>query len=376
MAICPSQRMWESTMVGRRNGLTAAFVRAVRRPGRYYDGRGDGLILRVAAGGSKQWVWRGTVAGRRRDYGLGPVRYISLAEARRIAAEYRRVAWEGGDPRDIYPSSRESYRMDYRNRDHPSRGMHQDTYRRPEPRRPVPTFGEAAEIVIDLYAARWKPGSRSPDQWRQSLGDYAYPYIGLTAVDRITTADVMRVLTPIWVTKPTTAKRIRQRISAVMAWAIAEGHRGDDPAGPAITKALPKANGPKKHLASVPHHEAAEAVAEIRESGVYGPARLATEFAILTAARSSEVRGARWSEIDLDGAVWTIPGERMKAGLGHRVPLACEALRVLSEAGEFSDGSDPAAFVFPSVKGGGTRAVAVVETRERPQSRRHVARVS
>ena len=136
-------------------------------------------MLRVAPGGSKQWLWRSTVKGRGRDYGLGAVRYTSLAEARRTAFEYRKIARQGGDPRE-------------------ERTLHH-----------VPTFEAAAEVVIGLYSVKWKPGSRSADQWRQSPADYVYPLIGSKRVDRITTADVMAILTPIWATKPTTAKRVR-----------------------------------------------------------------------------------------------------------------------------------------------------------------------
>ncbi|MDE0169681.1 MAG: tyrosine-type recombinase/integrase [bacterium] len=329
-----------------RTGLTAQFVNSVKQSGKYYDGRGDGLILRVAPGGSKQWLWRGMVQGRRRDYGLGPVRYTPLAEARRIAFEYRRVAYLGGDPKGTHRTMMNPAQPQPAVVPHvvPQPVMQPMT-------RSVPTFADATEVVIGLYAAKWKPGSRSPDQWRQSLGDYAFPKLGSKQLDQITTADVMAVLTPIWTTKPTTAKRIRQRISAIMAWAVAQGYRADDPAGAAITKALPKTNGPKKHLAAVPHREAPAAVRKIRASGGYHPVRLATEFAILTAARSSEVRGAQWSEIDREPALWTIPATRMKAGREHRVPLASEALRVLAEAEAYSQPSDPSAFVFPNKKG-------------------------
>ena len=296
-----------------------AFVRSVTKPGRYHDGRGDGLTLRVAPGGSKQWVWRGTVQGRVRDYGIGAVRYTSLAEARQIAFEYRKIARQGGDPRTDQNGAN------------------------------VPTFAEAAETVIGLYAAKWKPNSKSPGQWRQSLSDYAHPVIGSKRVDRITTADVMRVLTPIWVSKPTTAKRVRQRISAVMSWALAEGHRTDDPAGPAVVKALPKTNGTKQHLAAVHHRDAAEALAKVTTGTGWEPAQLAVRFAILTAARSGEVRGATWSEIDTETATWTIPPDRMKGGREHRVPLGTAALAVLEEA---SKHSRPDGLIFRARKGG------------------------
>jgi len=321
-------------------------VNSVKQPGKYYDGRGDGLILRVAPGGSKQWLWRGMVQGRRRDYGLGPVRYTPLAEARRIAFEYRRIAYLGGDPKGTHRAMM--------NPAHSRLAVVEHLVPQPvvQPVTPsVPTFSDATEVVIGLYAAKWKPGSRSPDQWRQSLGDYAFPIIGSKRLDQITTADVMAVLTPIWTTKPTTAKRVRQRIGSIMAWAVAQGYRTDDPAGTAITKALPKNNGPKKHLAAVSHREVAAAVRKVRASGGYHPVRLAAEFAVLTAARSSEVRGAQWSEIDREAALWTIPASRMKAGREHRVPLAAEALSVLVEAAGYSEPWDPSAFVFPNKKG-------------------------
>ena len=183
--------------------LTAARVRAINAPGKYYDQHG--LILRVAPGGSKQWVWRGTIRGRRRDIGLGAVAYTTLAEARDIAYHYRKVARAGGDPTAMRPDTT------------------------------APTFAEASEKVIEAHRGGWKDSGRSEDSWRSSLQRYAYSQIGSMPVDEITTADLARVLLPIWHEKRETARKVKTRLGVVMRWAIAEGHRSDDPAGPALT---------------------------------------------------------------------------------------------------------------------------------------------
>ena len=183
---------------------TAAWVRSVTKAGKYGDLHG--LILRVQPSGSKAWIWRGTVGGKRRDLGLGRYPYVSLAEARAQAFEYRKAALEGGDPTTLRSGS-------------------------------VPTFTTAAEEVIALYAGKWKPGGKSEGQWRQSLATYVLPAIGSKRVDEVTSGDVMDCLAPIWNSRPETAKRVRQRIAAVMKWAIAQGYRQDNPAGGAVTAA-------------------------------------------------------------------------------------------------------------------------------------------
>lgn len=286
--------------------LTAARVRSETRPGKYGDQHG--LMLRVQPSGSKAWIWRGTVNGRRRDLGLGRYPYVSLAQARQQAFEYRKAAHEGIDPTTLRDGA-------------------------------VPTFAAAAEAVIALYAGKWKPGGKSEGQWRSSLGTYVLPAIGSMRVDEVTSADVMDCLSPIWNSRPETAKRVRQRIAAVMKWAIAQGYRQDNPAGDAVTAALPKQSGARKHLRALPHRDVAGAVVRIRQANAHAPLRLAAEFAIVTAVRSGEVRGAVWDEIDLDTGLWTIPGERMKAGRQHRVPLSARAVAVLAEARHYSSGS-------------------------------------
>ena len=300
--------------------LSAAFVRTVSRPGRYGDGRGGyglSLLVKPTANGrlSKTWSQRVRFHGRVTNIGLGAYPIVSLAEARQKAVANRRVIEAGLDPR----GSR------------------------------VPTFEDAAEEVIAIHAAGWKPGGKSERQWRSSLATYAFPRLGRRGVDRITTADVMACLLPIWHTRPETARRVRQRIGAVMRWAIAQGYRTDNPAGDAITAALPSNMGRRRHHRALPHADVAASVATVRASGAYPTTILAFEFLVLTACRSGEVRGARWDEVDLDEATWTIPPSRMKTARQHRVPLPTRAVDVLAEAQPYRDRSG---LVFPRLRDG------------------------
>ena len=294
--------------------LTAAFVRTINKPGKYGDQHG--LILRVLPSGSKQWIWRGTVRGKRMDLGLGGYPYTSLAEARQAAFEHRKLARAGGDPRAL--------------------------------RHSTPTFAEATEKVIAIHGAAWRPGSKSEAQWRASLRDYAMPRLGRERIDEITTSDVMAVLLPIWTTKAETARRVRQRIGTVMKWAVAKGYRPDNPAGGAIGAALPKSSGTRRHFRALPHSEVGTALDTVLASSAWALSKLAFEFLVLTAARSGEVRGARWEEIDFESATWTVPAERMKAARKHRVPMSSQALEVLHRAQELADGTG---LVFPSPTG-------------------------
>lgn len=296
--------------------LTAAFVRGVTKPGKYGDQHG--LILRVQPSGSKQWIWRGTVNSKRRDLGLGGYPYVTLAEARAKAFDYRKTARQGEDPAALRSGG-------------------------------IPTFARAVEKVISIHAGKWKPGGKSEESWRSSLGMYVLPAIGSKRLDEITTADVMGCLEPIWHTKATTAKRIRQRIAAVMKWAVAQGYRADNPAGDAVAAALGKQSGSKKHHRALPHRDVAAAIATVQASNLDPIVRLAFEFLVLTAVRSGEVRGAHWSEIDFDSATWVIPGERTKSGREHRAPLSGPAVEVLRQARGYSDGSP---LVFPRRTGG------------------------
>ena len=310
----------DSSNTKRPRRLSATFVRTVSMPGRYGDGHGGHglslLVKRAACGGlAKSWAQAIRPNGRTTSVGLGGYPIVTLAMARERALENARTVAEGRDPR------RRAQR--------------------------APTFAQACETVIAIHAANWK-GGKNERQWRASLRDYAMPKLARKRVDAITTADVMAALLPIWSTKRQTARRVRQRIGAVMKWAVAQGHREDNPAGDAISAALPNNRVPAKHQRALPHAEVGAALARVRESGAYLGTKLAFEFLVLTASRSGEVRQARWEEIDRDGAVWTIPGERMKTGREHRVPLPPRALEVLDEAARLFDGDG---LVFPSPTG-------------------------
>ncbi len=307
----------------RKGPLTVAFVRAVKHSGKggidwHIDALGHGLMLAVQPSGTKSWVQRIVVRGRRRSAGLGGYPLVTLAEARDAAFANRRIARRGGDPFE-------------------------------DRRRPAaPTFADAAAQVIDAQAVAWtNPKSRK--QWESSLAAYAFPAIGDKRVDAIDSADVMAVLTPIWGDRRGTASRVRQRISAVMRWAVAHGHRADDPAGPAVLQALPKGAGKAKHHKALPHAEVADALSRVRASGAWQATKLVFEFIVLTACRSGEARGATWSEID--GGAWTIPAARMKARSEHRVPLSPQALAVLEQARSIPRAAAAGDLVFPSIRG-------------------------
>ena len=298
--------------------LSATFVKQIRRPGVFGDGRGGhGLALRVHATKSgrlsKSWTQRIRISGRTTTLGLGSFPVVSLAQARAKALECRRAVEQGKDPRA----------------------------------REIPTFAQATEEVIAIHRASWRPGGKSETQWRANFRDHVLPRIGDKRVDQVTTADVLRVLTPIWGVQQETARRTRQRISAVMRWAIAQGHRPDDPAGAAIGSALPKMGNRTQHYRAVAHRKVGAVLAEIRR-GSPSAATLCLEFIVLTAVRQAEAFGATWDEIDLAERLWTIPPERMKMAREHRVPLSSRALEVLEEARTLGGGRG---LVFPTPRG-------------------------
>lgn len=301
--------------------LSATFLKTVRRPGRYGDGRGGhGLSLLVKPTKtdrlSKTWAQRLRINGRPVNMGLGSYPVVTLAEARKTALENRRVVAQGSDPRGGG----------------------------------IPTFEDSSERVIDVFRASWRPGGGSEKQWRSSMRRYVFPRIGRKRVDRINTADVMGVLLAddFWNQKRETARRVRQRIGQVMKWAVAQGYREDNPAGDAIGAALPKTGGRRKHFKALPHAEVAGALAIVRNSRAWTGTKLAIQFMVYTASRPGETRLATWDEIDLATATWTIPAARMKGGREHRVPLSPQALRVLTEALDIRDATG---LVFPSVTG-------------------------
>ena len=202
--------------------------------------------------------------------------------------------------------------------------------------------------MLAIHSASWKDGARSAQIWRNSLRDYVLPQLGRTRVDRITTADIMAVLLPHWATKHETMRRIKQRLSRIFRWAVAEGYRTDDPAGATLDAALPRNGQSTRHFAALPHGEVAAAIETVRNSEAWPGTKAAFEFLVLTACRSGEVRLSEWREVDLDARIWTIPAERSKTRREHKVPLAPRALAVQGEARRLSQGEG---LIFPSVTG-------------------------
>ena len=300
--------------------LSAAFVRTVNEPGRYGDGRGAhglALLVRERAGGGimKSWIQRIRVNGRATNIGLGRYPVVTLAAARERALSNARAIEQGRDPRAAK----------------------------------VPTFAAALDSVLELHGPTWKNPEAQAATWRGSLENHAMHRLAGLSVAKVTAGDVLAVLVPIWTAKHETAKLVRQRIGTVMKWAVANRYRDDNPAGDAIGAALPKPNGPRGHRKALPHADVTGAIRQVRESAAPPAVRLAFEFMVLTAARSGEVRGARWSEVDVDAAVWTVPAGRMKSKREHRVPLADAALDVLQQARRLGNGDG---LIFPAVRGG------------------------
>ena len=292
--------------------ITAAEAKSIAQPGRYRAA--ETLFLNVAPGGSKSWVQRLVIDGRRRDIGLGGFPLVSLAEAREAAFENRKLARAGGDPL---------------------------AQRR---RRRAPMFREAAHAVHEANRPRWR-NSHHIASWMQTLERHAFPTLGELPVDRIGREDVLAVLEPIWGEKQETARRVRQRVRAVLRWCQAHGYVESNAAGEAIDGALPSMPAVRQHLRSLPYTEVPEALRIVETSNASLAVRLCFRFTVLTAARSGEARGATWAEIDLDAREWRIPGSRMKGGVEHRQPLSDAALEVLEQARPLRDES---ALVFPS----------------------------
>ena len=277
--------------------LTDRAIRTLKERGRYGDG--NTLYLVVTPGGSKQWVQRVTIGGKSTDLGLGGYPLVSLREAREKAQVNRKLARSGSDPRMV--------------------------------QRSVPTFAEAAGKVIEFNRPTWR-SAKNAGKWSSTLATYAFPHFGEKPVDQISSGDVMNALTPIWTAKPETARRVRQRVSAVMKWAIANDFRSGNPAGEAIDAALPRTPRLRAHFRALHYTEVPAAIGVVRGSGALPVTKLSLEFLVLTAARSGEVRFASWEEMDLEARTWVISAGRMKAGREHRVPLQDRALAILEEA--------------------------------------------
>ncbi|MEO1775659.1 MAG: integrase arm-type DNA-binding domain-containing protein [Pseudomonadota bacterium] len=298
--------------------LTAPAVRHAA-PGRHADG--NGLYLEVDQSGAKRWLLRTMVQGRRRDIGLGSISYVTLAEAREMARELRKVARAGGDP------------IAERDRD----------------KKVSLTFEQAARRVHAENVAPVGKSAKTTAQWLSAMERDIFPKIGQRPVHAIDQADLLRALSPIWLVKPETARRNKQRIKAVIDWARAHGMGTGIHPVEGIDRALPKQNRRPRNFAALPWKELPRFWPQLEEAS--GVGALALRFTILTAARSGEVRMARTSEIDLDDRIWVVPAERMKAGKEHRVPLSGVAVSVLEEALQLPR-STRDDLVFPSMKPG------------------------
>ena len=285
--------------------LSAAFVRTAP-PGRHADG--NGLYLFVQPSGTRSWIQRLVIRGRRRELGLGSVVLVSLAEAREKALANRKLAREGGDP--LAEKRR-------------SQG--------------VPSFAEAAARVVEQQQAGWRD-PKYPKIWLNSLERYAFARIGKMPVSEVTSADLLEVLGPIWHVKAPTARTVRQRMHGVLEWAVAMELRTDNPCD-RIGRVLGPQNDVVQHFRALPHGKVASAIQTVRATDAPRVLKLAFEFLVLTAARWNEVRGAAWEEIDPREGVWAVPATRMKAKREHRVPLCGRAIDIIDEARTFGDGS-------------------------------------
>lgn len=281
--------------------LTVKGVQALKKPGMHADGAG--LYLAVSKTGAKSWILRAAVKGRktaggnpyRVEIGLGSASLVPLAEAREAAQRYLKAARQGTNPLDL--KHRESV-----------------------------TFESAARQVYEGLLPTWK-NAKHAETWLATVQAHAFPVFGSVPIENVTTADVMRVLSPIWTEKHETAKRLSQRLATVFDWAKAKSLYPHENPLNGIKKALPPVKRIKTHLAALPWSEVPAFMRELAKRE--GVSARTLEFIILTAARSGEARGALWSEFDLAAKVWTVPGARMKRGVEHRVPLSCEALAIL-----------------------------------------------
>ena len=321
-----SPRMGGKLTVKAVESLIGARVGRTSNPGRYTDG--DGLHLHIRRDGRAAWVLRFRLHGRQRDMGLGGYPAVGLAQARRTAAEARALVAIGLDPVRRRQQARD-------------KAFEEAASER--------SFRAVALSCIEAKRAGWR-NAKHAAQWTATLDTYAFPLIGDIPVSEVGPDDVLRVLRPIWMRIPETASRVRGRIEAVLDHARARGWRaGENPARwrGLLAELLP---APRKvtaveHYSALPSQQVPAFLASLRHRR--GVAAFALRFAILTAARTGEVRAMTWRELDFEARVWTIPARRMKGGRRHRVPLAEPVLALLREFQSSSGAPDPNALVFP-----------------------------
>ena len=311
--------------------LTALKVEKAKEAGMYADG--GGLYLRVTPEGARNWVLRFMLDRRPRWMGLGPLALFGLQEARAKAQDARRKRHEGIDPIEARRAERARQRLDAAK---------------------AITFKQCAEAYVTAHRAGWR-NLKHVGQWSATLSAYAYPIIGALPVQAVDTGLVLKVLEPIWTTKPETASRLRGRVESILDFAKVRDYRdGENPARwrGHLDQLLPARSKVREveHHAALPYAELPGFLPSLREQERI--AARALEFLILTAARTGEVIGARWNEVDLLDKIWTVPAARMKAHRDHRVPLSARALAILDEMQAARHGEAGDAFVFPGRKPG------------------------
>lgn len=309
--------------------LSAVEVRRLSEPGRHPVGGVPGLLLHVRASGAKSWILRTMVGSKRRDIGLGGFPAVPLTDARQKARNMRELIEQGIDPVEQRRAARQAL-----------------------------IDAQVTSLTFDKAAEKFLAGKRhefrNPKhaaQWESTLRTYASPIIGKLSVDAIELPHIIKILEPIWTTKTETASRLRGRIEAVLAWATVGGYRsGDNPARwqGHLDAVLPKPSRVARvqHHRALPIDEMGAFMADLRQREGMGAKAL--EFLILTAARSGQVRGATWDEIDLKARLWIVPAERMKAGKEHRVPLSGAAIELLEALPRREDSP----YVFSAPRGG------------------------
>jgi len=288
------------------------------KPGKYEDGRG--LRLVVSKSGAKNWLLRIQSHGRRREFGLGSASSVGLADARAKAERMRSEVRAGLDP----------------------------VAERQRSETELPKFRDVALMVHKENLPAWK-NAKHGKQWINTMEKYVFPSLAETRIDLITGPMVRDVLAEIWLTVPETARRVRQRIGLVLDYAHSRGWRDHEAPLRSVSKGLPNQPKNMSHFAAMPWKDVPAFVTSM--PNIINATEMvlnALEFTILTAARSGEVRGATWAEIDFDAAIWTIPGERMKAGIEHRIPLSKRALHILNKTNE----DDRSELVFEGRKRG------------------------
>jgi len=307
---------------------SAKSVEAIKEVG--YHTCAKGLYLQVSKQGTKSWLFRYTspITKKRREMGLGSLDFVSLAEARQLAVDNKRLVIDGKDPIEERKQSQLQKQLEQ------ARNL---------------TFREVAEACIQSKSHGWK-NAKHAQQWTNSLEAYVFPTLGHLPISEVSTDLVLKILDPIWVTKAETASRVRQRIETIWDYGKARNYMsGENPARLKghLDKILSKTAKVKRvrHFPALPYNEIGSFVKELRTRSGYSA--LGLEFLILTAARTGEIIGAKWSEIDLEKAVWTIPSERMKAGVEHRVPLSSRAVEILES---ITSNRNPEEYIFSGWK--------------------------